>query len=179
MVTIPTDPKEIIKASLEFEEEGYKLFIDSIAKATDPLTKSTFQFLADQEIKHMETIKTFASSLEGTDSFDLDTLPETINVPKAKQEIRNIFAQIGAEFDGVVGDEDERMEVYKVAMKLESRGHDFYGTASDQATDDNARRIYRFLSDEEAQHYMIIQDTFMYLMQPDAFMAIDEHWMIS
>jgi len=176
---VPSDPKEIIKAALDFEADGYKIFVDAGEKAVDPLSKATFKFLRDQEVKHIERIEAFAAAMDGKGSFDLASLGEPMSIVNAKKEIGGIFAQFKDKFEATAGDEDERMEIYKVAMNMECRGHDFYGSAADQAKDETARKIWRFLSDEEAQHYMIIEETHDFLKQPDAFMAIEERWMQS
>lgn len=174
---IPDDPKEVIKAAMDFEADGYKIFVDAGENSTDPLSKATFNFLRDQEVIHIERIKQFAAMMEGSGSFDLDSLGEPITVAKAKKEIGGIFKEFKSQFEATAGDPDERMEVYNVAMKMECRGHDFYGSAADEAKDEASRKIYRFLSDEEAQHYMIIDETYSFLMQPDAIMAVEERWM--
>ncbi|MHB1001794.1 MAG: ferritin-like domain-containing protein [Armatimonadota bacterium] len=174
---ISNDPKEVVKAALEFEMEGHKIFIDAGEKSKDPLSKATFKFLADQELQHIEAIKAFAASLEGKGKFDADTLGEYMTAAKAKKEIIGIFAQFKDQFEATAGDADERLEIYKVAMNMETRGHDFYGQAADEATDQTSRKMFRFLSDEEAQHFMLIQDTHDFLEQPDAFMAMEERWM--
>ncbi|MHB1457681.1 MAG: ferritin-like domain-containing protein [Armatimonadota bacterium] len=174
---IPDDPKEVIKAAMDFEADGYKIFVDAGEKSTDPLSKATFNFLRDQELTHIERIKKFAAMIEGGVDFDLDSLGEPITVAKAKKEIGGIFKEFKSQFEATAGDPDERMEVYTVAMKMECRGHDFYGSAADAAKDEVSKKIYRFLSDEEAQHYMIIEETQTFLMQPDAIMAVEERWM--
>lgn len=174
---VPSDPKDIIKAALDFEAEGYKIFVDAGEKAVDPLSKATFKFLRDQEVKHIERIEAFATALDGKGDFDPASLGDPMNIVNAKKEIGGIFAQFKEEFEATADNEDERLEIYKTAMKMEIRGHDFYATAADQAKDETSRKIWRFLSDEEAQHYIIMEETFNFLNQPDAFMAVEERWM--
>lgn len=174
---VPSDPDEIIKAALDFEADGYKIFVDAGEKAVDPLSKATFKFLRDQEVKHIERIEAFAAAMDGNGTFDVNSLGEPMSIVEAKKEIGGIFADFKDKFESVVGDEDERMEIYKVAMNMEVRGHDFYSSAADQAKDETAKKIWRFLSDEEAQHYMILEETYEFLKQPDAFLAVEERWM--
>jgi rubrerythrin len=176
---IPSDPKEIIKAALDFEADGYKIFVDAGEKAVDPLSKATFKFLRDQEVKHIERIEAFAAAEDGKGEFDVNSLGEPMSIINAKKEIGGIFAEFKNKFEATAGDEDERMEIYKVAMNMEVRGHDFYGSAADQAKDERSKKIWRFLSDEEAHHYQLIEETFEFLKQPDAFMAVEERWMQS
>ena len=177
MVAIPDDPKGVVEAALRFEEEAYRILCDAKDKAEDPLSKATFDFLAGEEVKHMEAIKAFAGSLALSGAFDPAILSRPITVNEAKQEIKGIFARFQPEFAETAAKGRPRLKVYAIAMDMERWGHDFYLAAAEQATDDTARKLYRFLSDEEIKHFEIIQDTHDFLKQPDAFMAIEEHWM--
>jgi rubrerythrin len=174
---IPTEPKQVVEAALGFEEEGRKMLLDAEKSSVDPLSKATFQFLADQEIKHIETIKAFADYLEKSGEFDPNSLERQATGIDAKAEIKKIFERIRPEFEATAGSENERLEVYAAAMNMEHRGHDFYQHAASQTADPTARKLYTFLADEEGEHFRIIQDTRDFLRQPDAFMAIEEHWM--
>jgi len=176
MMEVPSDPKEVVEAALRFEAEGHKILTDARDKATQPLSKATFEFLAAQEVKHMETIRAFASALSAGGEFDASSV-KPVTLLQAGDEIKGIFGQFKSAYEAAAGRADERMEVYEVALQMERRGHDFYREAADRATSEAARKLYAFLAEEEAKHFAIIQDTRDFLKQPDAFMAIEERWM--
>lgn len=176
-MSVPNDPKEVLDAAIEFELQGRKILDDAGVKAQDPLSKATFQFLADQELKHIETIQAFAQALAESGGFNPSLIPTPMTRLQAREGISGLFSQFKSQFEATSGQDEERQKVYTVAMNMEHRGHDFYQDAADQATDESAKKLYTFLAEEENRHFEIIQETAEYLKQPDAFMAIDERWM--
>jgi rubrerythrin len=177
MTQIPNDPQKVAEAAMEYELEGRRILCESGEKATDPLSKSTFKFLADQELKHIEAIKSFAKCLSENEEFDVTKIDAVVDKLEARKAIKGIYAEFQPQFEDAACEEEPRLEVYKVAMDMEDHGHDFYAAAAEQATDSASRILYEFLAAEEINHFEIIQETHDFLAQPDAFQAIDEHWM--
>ncbi|MHB0913550.1 MAG: ferritin-like domain-containing protein [Armatimonadota bacterium] len=169
---IPTDPAEVVQAAIRFEEEGHRILSEAGKRARHPLSRATFEFLAEQELAHIEAIKAFASSPD----FDPSGLVP-ITKRQAGEKIKGLFAEFQSQFESTAGLDDERMEVYGVALDMERKGHDFYEHAAAQAEDPRARKLYEFLAGEETRHFELIQDTRDFLAQPDAFMAVEERWM--
>ncbi|MGB9586891.1 MAG: ferritin-like domain-containing protein [Armatimonadota bacterium] len=177
MTGVSNNPKEVAEAALTFEYEGHKILSDAEREATDPLSKATFHFLADQELKHIEAIKAFARSLAGEGRFETQTLGEPMSKDDANDRIRSLFAQFKPHFEETIWREEGRLQVYDIAMDMERHGYKFYTQAAKLASDETARRFYEFLAEEETKHFEIIQETRDFLAQPDAFMAYEEHWM--
>jgi rubrerythrin len=177
MNPMSSNPTEVAEAAMQFELEGRKILIDAGQKAQDPLSKATFQFLADQELKHIEAIKAFAASLAGEGKFDPSALQAPLTKLQAREGIKGIFAQFQSKFEATAGQEHERQEVYKVAMDMERRGHDFYESSAERSTDDTSKKLFKWLTGEETNHFEIIQETAEFLKQPDAIMAVQERWM--
>jgi rubrerythrin len=177
MTNIPENPREVVETALQFELEGRKILVDAGEKAKDPLSKATFKFLADQELKHIDAIKAYACALDEGKTFSCSTLGEHMDKSQAMAEIQKIFSKIKSEYESVEGKEDERQEVYEIAMDMERRGHDFYEKAASQTTNDTSRQLFQFLTGEETNHFEIIQETAEFLKQPDAIMAVEERWM--
>lgn len=58
-----------LSKALAMEEKGYKFYQDTSAKSKNSITKKTFDFLADNEILHIENIKKFYAALEKKGAF--------------------------------------------------------------------------------------------------------------
>jgi rubrerythrin len=176
MSTIPNDPNAIVEAAIVNEIEGHRILEQGKKAANTPLAKATFEFLANEELKHIDLIKDFAKTLEGVKEWDPSELKE-LSLSEAGRHIRGIFERFGAQFEEVAATDNERLETYKVAMDMEHRGHDFYAKAAEQVTDERAKKLFQYLADEEVKHFEIIQDTHDFLAQPDAILAMEERWM--
>lgn len=174
MVQVPSDPKEVLNLALQNEEQGYKILSDASNACEDKLAKATFDFLAKEEIKHIEIIKHFAETGEAIDPSKIKVL-EKIEVGKA---IKGIFEQFGWQYEQAATTGYEiRQEAYRTAMDMERHGHHYYKQAAEQAQGEAAKEFYEFLAAEEIRHYEIIQETYEFLEQPDALLAMEERWM--
>lgn len=177
MQDIMNDPKAIAETAIANEIEGRAMLERGKNSATTPLAKATFEFLANEELKHIALIKQFAESLTGTTKWCTDDLGEGLDINQACTIIKHLNERYGTEFETVGGLVDERLKVYQVAMDMERQGYAFYSNAAKHATNEQARELCQFLADEEAKHFEILQDTHDFLQQPDALLAMEERWM--
>ncbi|MDO8684577.1 MAG: ferritin family protein [Armatimonadota bacterium] len=176
MVQTANDVTQVLETALQNEMKSYEILENGKNNVDNPLAKATFDFLANEELKHIEIIKQFTSTLTGKSDFDIDELL-ALTTPDAKQHIKSIFERFKVSFEEVGATDQPRMETYRVAMDMERQGHDFYKRAADQTSDEKAKRLYQFLAGEEVKHFELIQDTHDFLQQPDALLAIEERWM--
>lgn len=173
MADIPNNPKDVLNMALENERQGHKLLSDARDACEDRLAKATFDFLAREEIKHMEAIRAFAAA--GGAALPVSAQP--LSKADAARSIKGIFEQFGWQYEQAAGEYDARLEAYRTAMEMERHGHEFYEEAARSAGDPKAREFYEFLAAEEIRHFEIIQETYEFLQQPDALMAMEERWM--
>ena len=176
MQNIPDDPNAVVEMAIKFEIEGHKILQQAKKASTEPLAIATFEFLANEELKHIEIIEDYAKTLEGAKEWSPDMLKE-LTLAGASAGIRGIFERFGAQFEEATTAPEQRMEVYKVAMDMERRGYDFYKTASEKSSNEQSRSFFSFLAGEEMRHFRIIQDTHDFLDNPDGFFSIEERWM--
>jgi rubrerythrin len=170
------DPSAVLETAIANEMEGHRILQRGREAATEPLAKATFEFLANEELKHIEIIRDFAKTLDGVTPWDESVLKGG-SLSDAFKHVRSIFERFGAQFEAVSASDHERLEIYEVAMDMERRGYEFYSRAAQQASDERARRLFSFLAGEEQRHFQMIQDTHDFLQEPDALLAMEERWM--
>jgi rubrerythrin len=176
MHNIPDDPKAVVETAIANEIEGHKILENAKESSTDPLARATFEFLASEELHHIELIKDYSRVLAGDKSWNPDALQET-SLATAAAGVRGIFERFASEFESATTSDDQRLEIYKVAMDMEHRGYDFYSGAARKMTDEDSRKLFEFLAKEEQRHFKMIQDTHDFLDQPDGILAMEERWM--
>lgn len=171
-MNVPNDPKEVLEAAINNEREAYKLLCASRDACEDKLSKATFDFLAREEVKHIDVIQKFAAT-------GLAVAPD-VGHPLSKAEVargvKGIFEQFGWQYEQAAS-MDDRLEAYRTAMEMERHGHQFYARAAEMATNEEARKFFQFLASEEVRHFEIIQDSYDFLSEPDAMLAMEERWM--
>ncbi|BCW98097.1 MAG: hypothetical protein KatS3mg024_0924 [Armatimonadota bacterium] len=170
---IPDDPRQVLEMALNNEKQGYKILTDASAACDDKLAKATFEFLAREELKHMDIIKKYAE----TGIAEAPSSAAIITKADIAKGVKGIFEQFGWQYEQAAHQDEAREEAYRTAMEMERHGHHFYAQAAQKARDPEARKFYEFLAQEEIRHFEIIQDSLDFLTQPDAMLAMEERWM--
>jgi hypothetical protein len=72
--------------------------------------------------------------------------------------------------------EGDNLEAYKFAMDFERKGGEFYIKAEAEATDPNAKKLFKFLVGEEQKHFKIVESCLLYFENPEEFFHQQEKW---
>ncbi|MEK7825678.1 MAG: ferritin family protein [Nitrospirota bacterium] len=57
MVEARTGPQKVIKEAIKHEEKSYQIYKKAALGVTDKDTRKVFEFLAEEEIKHMKMLE--------------------------------------------------------------------------------------------------------------------------
>jgi len=110
-----TNQKEALAMAIEMEEEGHDFYVKTAKKAIDDMTKDVFNFLANEEKKHIESIKAFYNAEVNGQKTDTDKIIGKDTPLKAKRAILKLFR--GLEEKAPVDKPD--MEAYNFARDFE------------------------------------------------------------
>ena len=157
------DIQESMKIAMENELKGKEMYEKFAERANNNVTKRTFKFLAEEEIKHIEAIKNFERSVQST--------PEG---PTSFEEIRSIFEQSIEHFDKQAKPESDDLEAHKLGMDLEQKSHDLYKRFFEESDDEKVKRFFEFLMKQENAHYELIQKAYNFISDPEGFYAETE-----
>jgi rubrerythrin len=164
--------RKALEAALEFEEKGVSFFKDSAAKAANTFAKEVFEFLAGEELKHIDAVNKFYIEYLKGNSSDAETLMLAIKTGKSTTSIDLLFKHL-AEIAPAKGSE---LDVYKFAMDFELKGEAFYKKAETEAVDPNAKKLYGFLIGEERKHFKIVEACMDYFENPSEYFHQHEKW---
>ncbi len=158
--------KEALQTALDFEKKGEKIYKDTAAITKNPIVKKTFSYLAEQELNHINEIEEYieknkiemkGDKLEDTKRF----FTMTVNEFKEKTELS-----------------DDDLNAHKTALELEQSSYDFYKEQFEQADDAELKKFFKFLMEQENNHYVLIQKAYEYIKDPSDFYAEEEHWVL-
>lgn len=152
--------KDALKKALEMEEKGFGFYKDIVRKVENDATKKMFEFLANNELLHIESIKGFYSSLAKKGDF-----PE-LNLDKlmaGRKKDLSIFARSIAELKDKVKKSDADKEACEFAMEFENSGYKYYQNIHKDAKDEKLVKLLDFLLEEEKAHYDSIMKLHTYI----------------
>lgn len=170
-----TSPAELesLKTAIQTENDGRAFYQDATQRAANPLAKTVFETLADEELVHIETIKAFYDSLKETGSCpELEGFLEDRTKPQVRLE--NVFQKAHQRIDQEVKADAESLEAYKMAMELEQRAYDMYRQLLTDTDDEMARKLYQFMLEQENEHYAFLKETYDYLENPGDWFVKEE-----
>jgi len=141
--------EKAIKEAIKLEINGRKFFNHAAEVTNNERGKKMFRFLADEEVKHLETFgKLFSSILHGSDWKKYirseEVRGEAPLVEKLKEKMRH------EEGKGEV-------EALRIGMELEQNAISFFQEASKETDDSMAKKIFMEISEEEKFHFDLLQ----------------------
>lgn len=152
--------QDLLREAVEMEEKGCKFYQEAGEKAKDKVVRKTFNFLANNEMLHIESIKEFYNTLKNKGE-----LPQIELEDKKEQRIKdlNIFSRgIKGLSEKIKPDDDDR-KACEFAMEFENNGYKYYENMLKDARDKNLIKLLKFLLQEEKQHYESIMDLHTYI----------------
>ncbi|MBN2142724.1 ferritin family protein [Candidatus Woesearchaeota archaeon] len=162
--------EEAVKMAIEKEIAVQKFYRENAEKMKMPLAKKAFEFLASQEKKHEEAIKKFNSDvLKGNNP---DVSIRTMNTEKMKEFLGQNLENVREKF---TASKDE-IRIYELAKDRELTAYNFYKQSASEATHENVRHLFTFLTHEEDGHYHLLANMISYFSNPEGYFQDQEDW---
>ncbi|PJA26565.1 MAG: hypothetical protein CO189_10215 [candidate division Zixibacteria bacterium CG_4_9_14_3_um_filter_46_8] len=164
--------EEALAASIEMEKKGQDFYKKTAVKASTKLTRDLFEFLAREELKHIEAIKTFYHAGLSGGKREFDDVVSGVDPAKARKAIGKLFE--GLDKKAPVDKSD--LETYKFARDFELNSEKFYREAALKAIDAEVKKLFEFLAEEEKRHFKMLDDSMAYLENPQEYFHRLEGW---
>lgn len=148
---------DIFDFAMQMEKDGESYYRELAGKSKNKGLKNILNMLADDEVKHYETIKTMKKSLP------------TMQSTKILTNAKNIFVQMKEEkenFDFTLS----QKELYKKAQELERKSEEFYTNKSKEMEDKSKKGIFLRIAEEEKKHYFILDNIIEFISRPESWL---------
>ncbi len=143
---------DALEMALKMETDAVQFYTEASEKTKYPAGKKMFLAIAEDEKRHIEIISQIIKGLQMTPR---DVTPLT--------NVKTIFESMKSEMMKKVAASPDDMEAFKIAMKMEQEGVDFYKNTLAKATKDKEKALLERLISEEKQHYAMFANTYEYL----------------
>jgi rubrerythrin len=151
MQGVSREVETAIREAIKLEIDGRKFFNHAADITESERGRKMFQWLANEEIKHLETFgKLFSIILKGAD------WKQCVDPESVKGEaplIKKLEESLKAQGDKAKGE----IEALRIGMELERDAIDFFKKAAANTDDPSASKIFIEISEEEKFHYDILQ----------------------
>lgn len=157
---------EPLAMALKLEQEGKRFFLESAAKFKGKLARQTFEFLANEEDKHIRRIEEFYSSIEQSGQTDQVTIERSTAMDRL-DTFQNELARLKDEIRPDATD----IDAYHYALKFENGAELFYEKTMNESSDPNIKRFYAWLIAEEEMHSKLIGSCLKFAQDPESWFS--------
>jgi len=157
-----------IDVAIKMETDAIKFYSDAAKITAYPAGKKMFETIAEDEKRHLEIV---TKLIEGLDIHMEDVHP--------LQKIKTIFEEMKDDMMDKVAATSDELEAFKIAMKMEKEGLDFYSKLADEAETEKEKMLFKKLIKEEQQHYNIFANTYDFLNDTGNWFMWEDHSIVA
>jgi len=153
-----------IEIAIKMETDAINFYNEASKKANHSVGKKMFLTIAEDEKRHLDMLNQI---LKGLDIKIKDVSP--------MKNIKTVFEEMKDEMMHKVEAATDELEAFKIAMKMEKEGIEFYKKAASGAKTDKEKSLFERLIKEEQQHYDIFANTYFFLSDTGNWFMWEEH----
>ncbi len=154
---------DIYEFAMEKEQYAQDLYSQLAGKTQNEGLKNILNMLANEESKHYHIIENMK-----------EQTPEKVTDTDVLKDAKAVFKKMhdGAQkFDFDISE----IELYGKARKMEEESISLYQDKADQVDDEDQKRIFQMLADEERKHYNLIDNIREFVNRPNQWLE-DAEW---
>lgn len=172
-------PQGILRRGMSIERDGYSFYTTAAERASDKRGKAMFLDLAAQEGEHLRLLLAEYRALEtgkGWLPFE-DAMKQEFPLDPAAPDLPG---EEPPEPSPVFTPEREvclagDIAALEFGLETERISQELYAQAAQEADNAHARAAYEFLTKQEEQHYLLLQNTHAYLTENQTWWDSDEY----
>ena len=133
---------DALELAMKMEKDAIMFYSEAAQKTKYPAGKKMFDTITEDEKRHLEMISQIIKGLNVT--------PKDVS-PMKNEMMKKVEASA------------DELEAFKVAMKMEQEGMEFYKKTLAGAKKEKEKALLERLIQEEQQHYAIFANTYQFL----------------
>jgi rubrerythrin len=143
---------DALELAINMEKDAITFYTEAARKTKYPAGKKMFQTIAEDEKRHLEMVAQIIKGLKLTHQ----------NASPMKN-VKTIFESMKNEMMKKVEATADELEAFKIAMRMEKEGLEFYKKTLAGSKKEPERILLEMLIKEEQQHYDIFANTYQFL----------------
>jgi rubrerythrin len=143
---------DALELAMKMEKDAITFYSEAARKTKYPAGKKMFDTITEDEKRHLEMI---SQIIKGLNVSHKDVSP--------MKNVKTVFESMKSEMMKKVEASADELEAFKIAMKMEQEGMDFYKKTLAGAKKEKEKALLERLIQEEQQHYAIFANTYQFL----------------
>lgn len=145
---------EVVRAAMEVEKNGHRFYSTMALKATSPLARELFSWLAQDEVEHLRRLRVIedkykdAAFWEGEEEF----------LPYLRRFADSEIFPSAERLESVLQREDGEVAAMALAIEAEDRFAAYFALAAQHAREADGREAFSWLAGEERRHAALLRE---------------------
>ena len=145
---------EVIMAAKEVEKNGHRFYSTMSERASDPLLKELFTWLAQDEVEHLRRL----SQLEANYQEGVFADAEEDFLPYLSQFSATKIFPDAERLEAVLKTESADIQALDMAIEAEEKFAEYFLKASSLAQSEDGKEAFSWLAGEEVRHAKILKE---------------------
>lgn len=146
----------VYEYAMKVEKDGERYYRELAEKTDDIGLKQILAMLADEEVKHYVVFEKMSKNQNLPINKDVDVFANAKNIFQKMKDENKSYA-FGA----------DQVEFYKSALKSEESSYKFYIEKALMLEDDEQRKVFLRIAEEERQHMVLLENLVDYVSFPE------------
>jgi len=143
---------DALELAINMEKDAIAFYTEAARKTKHPVGKKMFQTITEDEKRHLEMVSQIIKGMNITHK----------NMSPMKN-VKTVFESMKVEMMKKVEATADELEAFKIAMRMEKEGLQFYKKTLAGSKKNPERSLLELLIKEEQQHYDIFANTYQFL----------------
>lgn len=158
---------DALELAMKMEKDAIMFYSEAAQKTKYPAGKKMFDTITEDEKRHLEMISQIIKGLNVT--------PKDVSPMK---NVKTVFESMKNEMMKKVEASADELEAFKVAMRMEQEGMEFYKKMLAGAKKEKEKALLEKLIQEEQQHYAIFANTYQFLAETGNWFLWEERGIV-
>lgn len=160
-----------LEVALNNEAREREFYLKNANRTKNPLGKTMFKQIADDELEHYERLKELHQKWEKQQKW-----PETVPLKVKDTVVKDILVDFVKKVDDSSESRNtDDLQAVQTAIDFEAKGAKFYAEMRDSVSNPREKEFFGLLSIIENEHYLSLKDTEEYLTDPASWYRKKEH----
>lgn len=152
--------------AMKMEQDGRAFYLEHAGKTDNPALRRVLEELADDELKHYNIFKAMHDHVKAEyRESEKTTIVRTV---------KNVFEEMRSQNRNYTFAADAR-HIWDTAREVEKKSESFYREKAREMTDNDQKKIWNRIADEEHRHWYTIEQVIQFLDRPKQWLA-DAEW---
>jgi rubrerythrin len=153
-----------IEIAIRMEKDAISFYTEAAEKITNPVGKKMFLSITEDEKRHLQTLAGIFR--------EVDIKMEEVS---PMRNMQTVFESLKDEMMKRVRATSDELEAFRIAMRMEKEGVEFYKKAEAEAATEKEKALFARLIKEEEEHYAVFANTQFFLSDTGNWFMWEEH----